>query len=275
MNWKPSETEIIDYLYGEMNPEKVEEMEKFIQTNPEFSKELSEVRMTMGILPVMHDEEVIPPVPLAGILGEKSFTRINSGWLYPISIAASIAAILVVGYFTNFSISLGGQGFSIGFNKPVPEVNTLDEAQIQALIDQSLINRSAEWDSKLETVKTGFTTNLQQERTRTDGKIYQLTQKKPELEEEQVLAFISMLKDENSKMMNSFFEVSTEEQQEFMRNILVDYNSYLIKQRQQDMQFIQANMLELKNSSDQKQEETDKILANIISTVNNQNSVGQ
>ena len=60
-----------------------------------------------------------------------------------------------------------------------------------------------------------------------------------------------------------------------MRRILLDFQDYLDNQRQGDLRFIQANMLELKSTSELKQEETDKILANIITTVNNQNSLGQ
>lgn len=274
MSWKPSEPEIIDYLYGELSPDKKEEMEKFIKENPEFSKELDSVRLTIGLLPNVEDEEVIPPVPLAGISGNNVVPISSRRWVYPISIAASIAAILLVGYFTNFSISIGGQGFSLGFNKPVKEVNSLDEAQVQALIDKNNNLREAEWYSKLEAAETGFSTNLQEERTITDGKIYRLAQNKPEIDEEQVLTFLSQLKDENEKMMKSYYESSAEEQQEYMRNVLIEFSSYMDQQRQNDMQFIQANMLNLKSSTDQKQEETNKILANIITTVN-QNSVGQ
>ena len=105
MSWKPSETDIIDYLYGEIAPDLKDSFEKYLNENPEFSKELDEIRDTMGILPVVPDEEVIPPVPLSGIEDHKLFATHGRKWLYPVSIAASIAFLLLVGYFTNFSIS--------------------------------------------------------------------------------------------------------------------------------------------------------------------------
>ena len=274
MSWKPSETDIIDYLYGEITPEQKDEFEKYLSANPEFSRELDEIRETLGLLPVVPDEEVIPPVPIPGITSHRNSSVAGRKWLYPVSIAASIAFLLLVGYLTNFSISIGGEGFSLGFNKPVEEINTIDQAQVQALIDNSLKAHNAEWNSEIESVKVGFANNLQQERSLTDGKINRLSRNKPELDEEQVLAFLSQLRDENDKMMKSYYEASAAEQQEYMRNVLIEFNSYINQQRQEDIQYFQANLLNLKSSTDQKQEETNKILANIITTVN-QNSVGQ
>ena len=274
MSWKPSETDIIDYLYGEIAPDLKENFEKYLNENKEFAKELDEIRDTMGILPIVPDEEVIPPVPLMGIGDGKILGAQGRRWLYPVSIAASIAFLLIVGYFTRFSISIGGEGFSLGFNNPVQEIKTMDETQVQALIDNSLKAKNEEWNSQIESVKVGFVNNLQEERTITDGKINHLTHNKPQLDEEQVLAFLNQLKDENEKMMKSYYEASAEEQQEYMRNVLIEFNNYINQQRQEDIQYFQANLINLKSSTDQKQEQTDKILANIITTVN-QNSVGQ
>ena len=96
-----------------------------------------------------------------------------------------------------------------------------------------------------------------------------------QIDEAQILAFINQLKDENKKAMQKFYQANADNQQTYMRNILLDFNEYLDEQRKKDLQYIQANMLEIKNTSELKQEETDKILANIITTVNNQNSAGR
>ena len=96
-----------------------------------------------------------------------------------------------------------------------------------------------------------------------------------EIDEGQILSFIAQLQDENKKAMQNFYQASADNQQIYMRNILLDFNDYLDEQRKKDLQYIQANMLEIKNTSELKQEETDKILANIITTVNNQNSAGR
>ena len=53
-----------------------------------------------------------------------------------------------------------------------------------------------------------------------------------------------------------------------------DFNEYLAKQRSDDLNSIRLSMQEIHNNSLEQQEETDKILANIITTVNNRNSAG-
>jgi hypothetical protein len=153
----------------------------------------------------------------------------------------------------------------------------LTPTQINALIDNKVKLASAQWREEASRLEVGFAAQLAKNKKLTAAEIKKVAARKsPEgVEDEQILAFITQLQEENKRMMQNFYQASAAEQQKYMRNILLEFNTYLDQQRQQDLQFIQANMLELKSSSELKQEATDKILASIITTVNKQNSPGQ
>jgi len=278
MSWKPNETDIVDYLFGELPSDTQKKFEKYMAQNTEFAKEVKDLRLTQGILPSLPDEEVILPLKFSTITGNEKVHNASRKWLYPLSIAASIAAILVVGYFTQFSLSYGEEGFRMAFNDVAPtQEPVLSKEEINAIIDNRVSLASNKLDRQITDMQTSFTTQLEQNQRLTESEIRRVanTKTQSDIEDEQVLAFISQLKDENRKMMQTFYQASADDQQKYMRNILLDFQDYLDEQRQGDLQYIQANMLELKSTSEIKQEETDKILANIITTVNNQNSLGE
>jgi hypothetical protein len=278
MSWTPSESEIIDYLYGEMTPEDVIRFEEYLEQNLELKKEVSELRLTQGILPSLKDEEVILPAHFTGKKETEPRQQVSRIWLYPISIAASIAALLFIGYLTQFSVTYGEDGFRMAFNDNTQEkIEALSKEDIDALIESRINLASNKLDNRMAELQTSFASQLDQNKRITEIEIKRVAglQSKSEIGDEQILAFTSQLKDENRKMMQTFYQVSAEEQQKYMSTILTDFNEYLRDQRQEDLRYIQANLRELKDDSDNKQEETDKILANIITTVNNQNSLGQ
>ena len=278
MSWKPNETDIVDYLYGELAPDMLNKFEEYMLQNTEFASEVKDLRLTQELLPTLPDEEVILPLNFSANTATDGVPITSRKWLYPLSIAASIAAILVVGYFTKFSVSYGDEGFRMAFSDDVPAQQvSLSKAEINAIIDNKVNLASNQMGKQIAEMQTDFTSLLEQNQQITKSEIKRVANRKQqtEIEDEQILAFISQLKEENLKMMQTFYQASADDQQKYLRNVLLDFQDYLDNQRQDDLQFIQANMLELKSNSESKQEETDKILANIITTVNYQNSVGQ
>ena len=278
MNWKPNETDIVDYLYGDLAPDVQKKFEQYMQQNTEFAKEVNDLRLTQDILPTLPDEEVILPLNFSTVTGSKKEPITGRKWLYPLSIAASITAILVVGYFTRFSVSYGEDGIRMAFNDVVPVLEeSLTKAEINAIIDNRVNLASNQLGKQIAEMQTNFTSLLEQNQRITELEIKRVAAIKPqtEIEDGQMLAFIAQLKDENLKMMQTFYQASADDQQNYMRRILLDFQDYLDNQRQEDLRFIQANMLDIKSTSEFKQEETDKILASIITTVNNQNTLGQ
>jgi len=272
MKWKPDETDIVDYLYGAMTTDNKEKFEAYLKLNPELQQEINDLRMTQEVLPSLDDEEVIPYIPFTNSNSIK--LKSSRYWLMPVSIAASIAIILLVGYLTDFRMSFNSDGFQLAFKDQSNTVKELNELEIEQMIASEVEQYATRFDQQFESLAGSFEAQLNTNQALTEQQIKQVAddQTSVQLDESQVLGFIAQLQEENKKMMQNFYQVNAEEQKTYMRNILLEYSDYLDNQRKEDLQFIQANLLDIKSNSAMRQEETDKILANIISTVNNQNS---
>jgi len=278
MSWIPNETEIVDYLYGELAPDKLKDFEEYMQQNPDFEREVQTLKQTQKLLPSLADEQVVQPKPFILESRKRSTLHGSRKWLLPLSIAASLAAIMLAGYFAQFSMTIGEDGLRVAFynEQPIPEA-AITKDEVQALIDSSVRQVSDQWQNQASQLQVSFASQLAHNKRLTETEIKRVAAMKPqaEIDEDQILNFIAQLKDENKKMIQNFYRESAEDQQAKIRHVLVEYNEYLDKQRQEDLQFIQSNMLALRSTSELKQEETDKILASIITTVNNQNSFGE
>ena len=278
MSWKPSEIEIIDYLYGDLSAEMNIKFEEYLKQNSNFANEVDELRLTQNILPNLPEEEVIPPLPISGTTKLSLERKKDRKWLYPVSIAASIAALLLVGYLTQFSIAIGENGFKLAFNDNQQKTEAqFTKDEILSFIDNKVTLATDDLKLDMTNMESNFTSLFEQNQKLTESEIKRVASMKVQtkIDEAQIVSFIAQLEDENKKAMQKFYQASADNQQTYMRNILLDFNEYLDEQRKKDLQYIQANMLNIKNTSELKQEETDKILANIITTVNNQNSAGR
>lgn len=276
MRWKPSETEIIDYLYGTMNPDENTRFEEYVKNNPEVAREVEELKRTRQLLPTLSDVEIIPPLVFRG---DKSGTRIGSPgkWFLPISIAASITIILITGYLTEFRMSINKDGIELGFKNETPhQVAGFSKDEVEQLVEQRMAVLKTELTSEIVSLESGFDAQLASNRAITSSQIENALKVNGKTQnDEQMLKFISQIRGENEKMMANFYKVSAEEQRQYIRNILLEYNRFIEEQRKGDLEFMQANFIDLKTASELRQEETDKLLASIISTVNSQYSLGQ
>ena len=101
---------IIDYLYGEMDHSELKAFEKQIADDPALRKEVESLKSVRGELGRLEDKEVMEPF---SIWGHTRTGRMSSGkqpksiLLKPITaIAASLILLMLVGFATNFSLSL-------------------------------------------------------------------------------------------------------------------------------------------------------------------------
>lgn len=276
MKMKPTETRIVDYLFGELNVDELQQFEEYMQDNPGFAKEVNELRLTQQLLPALNDEEVIPHIPL---VGSKKLSPINNQlnkWLLPLSIAASISALLIVGYFTQFNLSFAKGGFELGFNKSIPSLESkgLTRDEVQDMINTGLILTSNSINKKMDEIQLSFAARLEKNNRLTKAEIQLVASEKSKIDDEQIVSFIAQLKEENKRNIQSFYQANANQQQKYMQIMLQDFNEYLAKQRTDDLNAIRLGMQEIHNNSLEQQQETDKILANIITTVNSRNSAG-
>jgi len=81
----------------------------------------------------------------------------------------------------------------------------------------------------------------------------------------QIRSFVDGLQNENLRSMKDYLQLSSDEQKKYVESLLVDFSKYLQEQRNQDFNLFQTRMSSMEKNTDQFKQETEQILASIIS----------
>ena len=84
--------------------------------------------------------------------------------------------------------------------------------------------------------------------------------------QDQVSGFVANLQEDNLRLMKDYLQLSAKEQKQYVETLLVDFSSYLKEQRNQDLQLFQTRMSSIEKNTVQFKQETEQILASIISS---------
>jgi len=264
MNYKPDESTLIAYLYGELNEKETKKLESYFQQHPEELAKLRGLDEVRGVMSHAQDKEVIAPpvfVDDAGVrpLWHSSYFRVSLG------IAASILFILVAGRLLGPEINYSNGELRISFVKKAEQKVQqagLTEEKVNELISSSL----AKNNESLESARTENQKKLMQTLVDFNSKkMDALTKTVSQASQEQVRSFVSNLQDQNLKLMKDYFQLSTTDQKKYMENMLVDFSNYLQEQRKQDLQYVQSKVNSLEKNNNQFKQETEQILTSLIS----------
>src|SRR5690606_28677982 len=83
--------------------------------------------------------------------------------------------------------------------------------------------------------------------------------------EAQISGYVASLKNENQQLVKDYFKLTTNEQQKYIENLLVDFAKYMNQQRTSDLEAIQLRMVNMEQNTSLFKEETEQIRASIIS----------
>jgi hypothetical protein len=264
MNYKPDESTLIAYLYGELNEKEAKKLEAYFQQHPDelaSLRKLGDVRESMSHA---QDKEVIAPpvfVDDAGVrpLWQSPYIRVSIG------IAASILFLLTAGKLLGPEIKYSEGELRISFGKKSEQPTQsagLSEEKINELISTSLAkNNESIAASRTEDQRKLMQTLVDFNSKKMDA----LTKTVSQASQEQVRSFVSNLQDQNLKLMKDYFQLSAADQKKYMENMLVDFSNYLQEQRKQDLQFVQAKVNSLEKNNNQFKQETEQILTSLIS----------
>jgi hypothetical protein len=264
MNYKPDESTLIAYLYGELNEKDAKKLEAYFQQHPDELANLRKLGDVRELMSHAQDKEVIaPPVFVDGAnlkpLWQSSYFRVSLG------IAASILFLLVAGKLLGPEINYSKGELRISFGKKMEQTVQpagLTEEKVNELISTSL----AKNNESFATSRTEDQKKLMQTLVDFNSKkMNELTQTASQASQEQVRSFVSNLQDQNLKLMKDYFQLSTADQKKYMENMLVDFSNYLQEQRKQDLQFVQAKVNSLEKNNNQFKQETEQILTSLIS----------
>ena len=272
MNYKPDEGTLIAYLYGELDATESEKVMEYLNQHPEELKTLQQLTDVRSAMKQIQDKEVIAP-PIFGDVSARQVHFWQSGYFKTMmSIAASFILILVVARLIGPEITYSNGELTISFNdskkseqvaRPVQE--SLTPMEVQEMINSSLTKNNeviaAGWEDNQtkmnQSIKTSFAAN--------SNKIDELMKVTSQASQDQVRTFVASLQEENLKLMKDYLQLSSTEQKTYVEALLVDFSKYLQEQRKQDFQLFQTRMSSIEKNTDQFKQETEQILASIIS----------
>ena len=148
MSYKLSDAIIADYIGRELSPEETTKLEAYLSEHPEKRKEIEELQSIQGLMGNLGDKEVAAPsfvfeeAPSIVIAKHRSIDRFLK---LSLAIAASIALLFLVGYFTRFSISQGQNGLQLSFGEVKSvQKSPLSKSDLKAWMQEALAENNNE-----------------------------------------------------------------------------------------------------------------------------------
>lgn len=269
MNYKPDEGTLISYLYGELSADETAKVQAYLQANPEELKKWQALSNTKEVMAQVQDKEVIAPPIFMDDTKIVSFWN-NNYFKTVMSIAASVLFLMVAGRLlgTEINYQQGELKISFGGKKEqpaIPNQPSLTEAKVQEMIQSSLAKNNevitAGWTEDQKRLSQSIRKNLDQNSRKIDA----LMKTASDASQEQVRSFVASLQSDNLKLMKDYFQLSASDQKKYTESLLVDFSEYLKEQRKQDLMILQTRVNSIEKNTDQFKQETEQILASIIS----------
>ncbi|MDH4295958.1 MAG: hypothetical protein OEV74_06750 [Cyclobacteriaceae bacterium] len=279
MDSKGTESDLIAYLYGELEGKEKESFEQYLLDNPEAREELEKFKQLRSVMGNVKDKEVIAPPIFVGDHHQRFW---NAPYFKTVvSIAASLLVIMLVGKFIGMKVKYSDNQLSMSFGSIVEPyiearqtIPALTSAQVQEMINTSLnqnnIAMQASWSETQEKLDASVKSNL----ALNSAKIDNLVRESSAASQEQIQQFVSGLQTENMQLVKNYFQLTSNEQKQYIESLLVDFAKYLQQQRNDDLQVVQTKLNSLEQNTDVFKQETEQILTSIISTVGNKKSLG-
>lgn len=266
MSYKPDEGALIAYLYGELDGAAREKVERYLAGSEDARRELEALKAVRDMMGLVRDKEVIAP-PLV-IDNRTRFLNFSSPVLRTaLAIAASLVLLMVVGKLTGVQVTASGNELKLTFGTPRPaqETPSLDVMDVQSIVDARLASNNAALQEEWKKSQEAFNANVRESLEKNSSQIDRLVTKAAAASEEQISAYVSTLQAENLRMIKDYYKMTSEDQKEQLEQLLVDFAKYLQQQREDDLLILQARLNDLQQNTDMYRQETEQILASIIS----------
>jgi len=264
--------ELLDYLYGEMSTEEKKAFENKMAEDAELQREFNELISVRQELSNLKDKEVMEPF---STMGKKSR---STGWpgasrrrmivFRPVTaVAASLLVLMLVGYLTNFSLSITKQGIYIGYTgqRQFSRENYLGANEVRELVNQevrrnneALLSKLTEsqntYDQKIAVLETSVETSLNANIRNT-------------ITSDDLEKFFADAENNNKELIKEYLKLSSTQQQEYFKTMLTYFNEFLQEQRNEDLTLIRNSLIEIKQNQDLQKQETDQAIASLFTSV--------
>ncbi|HJW29242.1 MAG TPA: hypothetical protein VJ508_08305, partial [Saprospiraceae bacterium] len=140
MNYKPDESTLIAYLYGELSEKETQKLEVYFQQHPEELVKLRQMGEVREIMGHAQDKEVIAPPVFVDDANVRPLWQ-SSSIRFAVGLAASILFLLVAGKLLGPEINYSKGELRISFGtkrEQVVQPTGITEEKVNELISSSL-----------------------------------------------------------------------------------------------------------------------------------------
>ena len=271
---------LIAYLYGELNDSEAARVRQFLEENPAAKAEWEALSATRQQLQQLPDEPATEPLVFSSLaVRQPAFA-----WRNWTAAAAGLVGVVLLAALFNVRISYRDHELAIRFgNGQSGEVNRANQSnQVQSEVKNNVTEnaKTSVPDSRLtENVGrkpgTEMLAGISVLEQKLQKQIQELrvqqavlaSKKTGSVTNEQTAALLAQLQQENYETMQQLLKLASQQQQQYSQQLLTQFSEYLETQRAEDLEKINAVLTNIVQNTDQKQEQTDYILTQLISKV--------
>lgn len=248
MSYKPTNEDLMDYLYDEISQEKKAQIDDYIKSHPEVKEELQGLESTRMAMAEWSDDEVPESAPFM-------MPQTNSEWLYwrkYIAVAATIILIITAGWISGLSIQYNENGLQVAFGDIH---NGLTEQQVADIVNSDRQLMLNYMQTSLKSVQDSIGNEIQ---------ILQANMSSEEIVkkvfEQEKSALVYQMASLNDKLGNEY--------REMLREIVVNFSNNWDTQRIEDLRNIQAAFTNLEDATINKQLDLEDAILTLSEKVN-------
>ena len=260
MSYKPTNEDMIAYLYGELEASQKAQIDQYIIEHPEFKAEFEELENTRMLMGQLEDEEVPSPVTFMA-------TNTNTEWMYwrkYVAIAASLLLLMTFGKISDFNLSYDDNGFQAGFGTVQQGLDAETVSEMLQADRTQLIN----WvQDNIEMVQDSLGGEMRIMQASMDN--FQVQE--PETLQISDAVIDRMLEQQKQDLEHQMAQLSdkmTGDYRDIFKGLFDTFANDIDLQRSDDLRNIQAAFTTLENATISKQDEVDEALFNISQEIN-------
>ena len=269
MNESAAQELLMAYLYNELEGEQQAQFEAQLKQNPSLQRELQQLQGTQQLLGTWKDQPVTAPVLLlphhtpepgpASSFWQQGWTRAAAVAL--LMVGSSLLTALWMQSPTNAASDLQSPNQAF----VTQEQFQRQQNQLRNWLQQSLFRQQ----DSLYHMMGNMNTTMKEEITK-------LRRNQPsspiqpafvELNDRQFQELRTEIIDENYQMLTDLLHESHQYQQDYTKSLLRDFASYMDEQRTEDLQRISYGLNYLKEHGDQRQQETELLLTQLVANI--------
>ncbi|WP_158858703.1 anti-sigma factor family protein [Lunatibacter salilacus] len=272
MSYKPDKSTLMDYLYGELNPDEKHQVDDYLSAHPEERIKLEELDQTRKFLGNLTDKSVERQILISSASRPIQVQKpMFSGFVRnAAAVTILLGFLMLLGKFTNANLQIGASGFAIAFSEN--EGPTPSEGQSQKLDREEIVKLI---QTSLHTQEKGITEQQQQWQQEMEEKmvpsqvlvesrlIDQITKKL----ETRMDTYFASVQYENANLLATYWGEVAIAQKNYMNLLLEDYANGLQQLREEDLLYLQERLNGLQIKNYQLEQEVSEILEYLLAEI--------